>query len=453
MIAYASRSKGRGPLPSPPMPTAIRLARRPVTLVILDGFGCREATPDNAIARARKPHWDALIATCPHTAIDASEFAVGLPRGQMGNSEVGHLNIGAGRVVYQDYTRIDRAIETGEFARNPALTGAVAAARTGSATLHVLGLVSPGGVHSHERQIAAMVDLAAAGGAPRICVHAFLDGRDTPPQSAAPSLAAHRRRVLAASRCAHRLDRRPLLRDGSRRALGAARGGLRPPRRRSRALHRRIRGGGARSRLRPRRKPTNSSAPRRSSLPARAPATIADGDAIVFMNFRADRARQLTRALTDASFAGFARKPHATARDLRLPHELRRRVPGSARRVSPQSVRERLRRLRRLARPHPAPHRRNREVRARHLFLQRRRRGALSRRRPRARAVAQGGDLRSQAGNERLRGHRPAGRGDRLGKVRRHRLQLRQRRHGGPHRKPRSRPSRRSKRWMPASGG
>src|SRR6185369_11903770 len=113
----------------------------------------------------------------------------GLPRGQMGNSEVGHLNMGAGRVVYQDYTRIDHAIETGEFARNPALTRAIAAVKVAGATLHVLGLVSPGGVHSHERQIAAMIELAAAGGAPRIHVHAFLDGRDTPPQSAAPSLA------------------------------------------------------------------------------------------------------------------------------------------------------------------------------------------------------------------------------------------------------------------------
>jgi 2,3-bisphosphoglycerate-independent phosphoglycerate mutase len=169
--------------------SSFRPARRPVALVILDGFGSREATPDNAIARASKPHWDELMATCPHTTIDASEFAVGLPRGQMGNSEVGHLNIGAGRVVYQDYTRIDHAIETGEFARNAALLSAVAAARTGGATLHVLGLLSPGGVHSHERQIAAMVELAAKGGAPRVFVHAFLDGRDTPPQSAAASLA------------------------------------------------------------------------------------------------------------------------------------------------------------------------------------------------------------------------------------------------------------------------
>ena len=172
------------------MPPTLRPAVRPVVLVILDGFGCREPTPDNAIAQAVKPNWDRLIASCPHTSIDASELAVGLPRGQMGNSEVGHLNIGAGRVVYQDFTRIDRAIETGEFARNPALAGAVATTRANGTTLHVLGLVSPGGVHSHERQIAAMVELAAAGGAPRICVHAFLDGRDTPPQSAGPSLAS-----------------------------------------------------------------------------------------------------------------------------------------------------------------------------------------------------------------------------------------------------------------------
>jgi 2,3-bisphosphoglycerate-independent phosphoglycerate mutase len=173
-----------------PMPSPVHPAVRPVVLVILDGFGCREATPDNAIAQARKPNWDRLIASCPHTAIDASEFAVGLPRGQMGNSEVGHLNIGAGRVVFQEYTRIALAIETGEFARNPALTAAVAATRARGTALHVLGLVSPGGVHSHEQQVAAMVEMAAAGGAPRICVHAFLDGRDTPPQSADRSLAA-----------------------------------------------------------------------------------------------------------------------------------------------------------------------------------------------------------------------------------------------------------------------
>ena len=289
------------------MPASVRPAVRPVALVILDGFGCREATPDNAIARARKPHWDRLVATCPHTAIDASEFAVGLPRGQMGNSEVGHLNIGAGRVVYQDFTRIDVAIETGEFARNPALTGAIAAVRVGGATLHVFGLLSPGGVHSHERQIAAMVELAAEGGAPRICVHAFLDGRDTPPQSAAPSLAAMEEvcarhpgaRIASIVGRYYAMDRDQrwerlaeayeLLVDGRApyTAESAAAG---------------IKAAYARG--------ENDEFVHATAIvaPGAKATTIADGDAIVFMNFRADRARQLTRALTDASFADFPRR-------------------------------------------------------------------------------------------------------------------------------------------------
>src|SRR5512134_332780 len=112
----------------------------PVLLIILDGFGHREACEFNAICQARKPHWNFLSGTCPHTVIDASEKWVGLPQHQMGNSEVGHMNIGAGRVVYQDYTRIEHAIETGEFPRNEVLARAVAVARTGGRTLHVLGL-------------------------------------------------------------------------------------------------------------------------------------------------------------------------------------------------------------------------------------------------------------------------------------------------------------------------
>ena len=234
------------------MPPTVHPAVRPVILVILDGFGSREATPDNAIARARKPNWDALMATCPHTTIDASELKVGLPRGQMGNSEVGHLNIGAGRVVYQDYTRIDHAIETGEFARNAVLNGAVAAAKSRGTALHILGLASPGGVHSHERQIAAMVDLAATGGAPRVLVHAFLDGRDTPPQERRRLARIPAVDLRAARSSAHRVDRRTLLRDGSRPALGARDRGLSPDRRRRGRLSRRQRAGGARRRVRPR---------------------------------------------------------------------------------------------------------------------------------------------------------------------------------------------------------
>ena len=178
------------PSPAPAVEAlATKPAVRPVVLLILDGFGCREDAPDNAITRAHAPNWRRLLATCPHTTIDASELRVGLPEGQMGNSEVGHLNIGAGRVVYQDYTRIDVAIRDGQFARNPVLLDAVKAARSGCAAVHVLGLLSRGGVHSHERQLAAMIDLAADGGAAQVLVHAFLDGRDTPPRSAEASIA------------------------------------------------------------------------------------------------------------------------------------------------------------------------------------------------------------------------------------------------------------------------
>jgi len=162
---------------------------KPVMLLILDGWGYREAAPDNAISVANTPHWDALLTQCPHTLIETSGQHVGLPAGQMGNSEVGHMNLGAGRIVYQDLSRIDHAIETGEFTRNPALLAACAAVRAKQTTLHVFGLLSPGGVHSHEMHLLAMLDLAKQQGISNLCVHAFLDGRDTPPRSAEASIA------------------------------------------------------------------------------------------------------------------------------------------------------------------------------------------------------------------------------------------------------------------------
>jgi 2,3-bisphosphoglycerate-independent phosphoglycerate mutase len=282
-------------------------AVRPVVLLILDGFGTRPPAPDNAIANAKMPNWTHLLATSPHTTIDASELRVGLPSGQMGNSEVGHLNIGAGRVVYQDFTRIDHAIATGEFARNAVLGSAVATAQARDATLHVLGLLSPGGVHSHERQIAAMVALAAAGGVRRILVHAFLDGRDTPPRSAAPSLAAMDAACAAhpGARIAsivgryYAMDRdqrwervapayellvdgrAPFVAGSAEEALAAAyeRG-------------------------------ENDEFVQATAIADEQGRTarMEDGDVVVFMNFRADRARQMTRALTDPAFAGFDRK-------------------------------------------------------------------------------------------------------------------------------------------------
>ncbi len=160
---------------------------KPAVLLILDGWGMSDKTDYNAIAAAKKPNWDRLWARYPHTGLRTSGSAVGLPAGQMGNSEVGHLNLGAGRVVYQEYTRVSRSIRTGSFFSNLTLTGAVDAAIASGNTVHILGLLSPGGVHSHETQIHAMARLAVERGA-RTVVHAFLDGRDMPPKSAEASL-------------------------------------------------------------------------------------------------------------------------------------------------------------------------------------------------------------------------------------------------------------------------
>ena len=157
-------------------------------LLILDGWGYSETPQQNAIAAANKPVWDKLWNDNPHTVIRTSGAAVGLPAGQMGNSEVGHLNLGAGRVVYQEFTRVSRAIKTGSFFRNRTLTDAVDLAIENDKAVHLLGLLSPGGVHSHEDHIHAMVELARQRGAKRIYLHAFLDGRDTPPRSAAASI-------------------------------------------------------------------------------------------------------------------------------------------------------------------------------------------------------------------------------------------------------------------------
>jgi 2,3-bisphosphoglycerate-independent phosphoglycerate mutase len=278
----------------------------PVLLIILDGFGHREECEFNAICQARKPHWNFLWATNPHTIIDASEKWVGLPQDQMGNSEVGHMNIGAGRVVYQDYTRIENAIGSGEFFANPVLVRAAETARGPGRALHVLGLVSPGGVHSHVSQIHAMLELAARVGVKDIRVHAFLDGRDTPPKSAAASLAALQEKCTQlgvgtiASICgryyAMDRDRRwervepayRLITDGQAqfRAAGAVDG---------------LDAAYARGETDEFVKPTVI------VPPGGAPVRMNDGDAVVFMNFRADRARQMTAALTVPGFDGFAR--------------------------------------------------------------------------------------------------------------------------------------------------
>ena len=279
----------------------------PVLLVILDGFGYREDADFNAVARAQKPNWDRLWASHPHTLIHTSELAVGLPDGQMGNSEVGHLNIGAGRVVYQELTRVDVAIQDGSFNNNPAFTHAIGQVKQNGTALHLLGLLSPGGVHSHENHLFAMLDLAKQSGLTDVYIHAFLDGRDTPPRSASASLARLEAKcnALGIGRIAsvvgryfamdrdHRWERvqsaYELLTDGradftapdAATALANAYA----------------------------RNENDEFVKATAIVPTgTAPVTMRDGDAVIFMNFRADRARQLTHALTDESFPGFARQ-------------------------------------------------------------------------------------------------------------------------------------------------
>ena len=162
--------------------------KKPLVLMILDGWGYREDTESNAILAANTPVLDNLWATRPHTLISGSGLDVGLPAGQMGNSEVGHVNLGAGRIVYQDFTRITKAIEDGEFDSNPALVDNIDKAVNAGKAVHIMGLLSPGGVHSHEDHIVATIELAAKRGAKEVYFHGFLDGRDTPPRSAKASI-------------------------------------------------------------------------------------------------------------------------------------------------------------------------------------------------------------------------------------------------------------------------
>ncbi len=166
----------------------MKTKKHPVVLIILDGWGYRKDPEFNAIVQANTPTWDHLLKKYPNMLIRASEAAVGLPSGQMGNSEVGHLNLGAGRVVYQEFSRVSQAIKTGGFFSNRVLTDAVDRACHHHKAVHIMGLLSPGGVHSHEDHIIAMVKLAAQRGAKKIFVHAFLDGRDTSPKSAISSI-------------------------------------------------------------------------------------------------------------------------------------------------------------------------------------------------------------------------------------------------------------------------
>jgi len=282
---------------------------KPVVLLILDGWGHRDEPQDNALAQADLPHWRRLWATCPHTLVHTEGRHVGLPDGQMGNSEVGHMNLGAGRIVHQDLTRIDAAIADGSFFDNAELRAACEAAIADDGTLHVMGLLSPGGVHSHEDHILAMLELAHRMEVPRVAVHAFLDGRDMPPKSAAPSLAKLQAKcdALGNARIAtiagryYAMDRDQRW-DRVHRAWDAIVN--------AQAEYRALDAHAALAAAYARGETDEFVAPTVIAPSEGEPPPMVDGDAVVFMNFRADRARQLTAAFVAPEFAGFqARRP------------------------------------------------------------------------------------------------------------------------------------------------
>jgi 2,3-bisphosphoglycerate-independent phosphoglycerate mutase len=267
---------------------------KPIVLVILDGFGYTEEKEGNAIANAHKPTWDRLWKEYPHTLIRGSGAEVGLPADQMGNSEVGHLNLGAGRVVYQEYTRVSRSIKTGSFFTNDTLVEAVEMAKDTGKALHILGLLSPGGVHSHEEHIHAMCQLAVERGLEKVYLHAFLDGRDTAPKSATDSIEkmetkfdelGHGRfaSIIGRYYAMDRDHRWPRIQSAydlitagkSEFQAETALQGLEQAYARSE---------------------NDEFVKATAIVPAgEKPVMIEDGDVVVFMNYRSDRARQITR--------------------------------------------------------------------------------------------------------------------------------------------------------------
>ena len=276
---------------------------RPVVLCVLDGWGYREDTEDNAIALAATPVYDRLWRRCPHALLDASAQHVGLPRGQMGNSEVGHTNLGAGRVVMQNMPRIDAAIGDGGLAANPALGRFIAALRRSRGACHMMGLVSPGGVHAHQNHIQALARILDAAGIP-VQLHAFLDGRDTPPQSAIDFVAELSGAWPRAARIAT-VSGRYFAMDRDHRWERVARAY------------------GAITAAEAERADSAADAIRKAYADGQtdefvAPTVIADyagmadGDGLLMANFRADRVREILTVLVDPEFDGFERSRPAT---------------------------------------------------------------------------------------------------------------------------------------------
>lgn len=282
------------------------MSKKPVMLMILDGFGINEKVEGNAIRAAYKPNYDRLFEEFPHTQLSASGMDVGLPRGQMGNSEVGHLNIGAGRIIYQELTRITKAIEDGDFFDNEALNYAIDKALENNTSLHLLGLLSDGGVHSHIEHLKALLKLAKDRGLKNVYVHAFMDGRDTPPTSGKDyvidlenylneinngKIATISGRYYAMDRD-KRWDRVQLAYEAMVLSKGDYANSAVEAMEKSYADN----------------KTDEFVVPTIILENGKPLANIKSGDSVIFFNFRPDRAREITRALNDRVFEGFQRE-------------------------------------------------------------------------------------------------------------------------------------------------
>jgi 2,3-bisphosphoglycerate-independent phosphoglycerate mutase len=282
------------------------MSKQLTALIILDGYGLSDDPRMNAIKAAKTPNLDALFAAYPHTALDASGMAVGLPEGQMGNSEVGHLNIGAGRVVYQELTRITKSIMDGDFYENPAFVDAMQKAKQGGRALHIFGLLSDGGVHSHFDHYAALIDMAKRQGLERVYLHCFMDGRDVPPQSGLGFVEKMQRKVaqIGVGEIATVIGRYYAMDRDNRwerveqaynaLVFGEGERGEDPV-----ALVQHSYDAGVTDEFIKPIVVTKGGAP---------VATVQSGDSVIFVNFRPDRAREITRAFIFEDFDGFARK-------------------------------------------------------------------------------------------------------------------------------------------------
>ena len=280
--------------------------KSPLVLLILDGFGYSDDVKYNAISAAVAPNWQKLWDNNPKTLIHTSGLAVGLPEGQMGNSEVGHMTLGAGRVVYQNFTRINKAIAEGDFYTNPVYCDAIDAAVANDKAIHIMGLLSPGGVHSHEDHINAMLELAAQRGASKIYIHASLDGRDCPPRSAMPSLLKTQAlcdklgvgRIVSIIGRFYSMDRDNRW-DRVEQAYKLMTEGQ--------AMYQATDVSSALDAAYAR--DENDEFVQATSIVSDDQQTVAieDGDAVISMNFRPDRAREISHALVDETFSGFDR--------------------------------------------------------------------------------------------------------------------------------------------------